>query len=314
MQLQWDADLVEQAVFLEMRRRENLGATGLSSAYRRTLDALYELPQTDARETAFLRHHLKFFKKLGFEKFLLSLLDERPLIAAQVATVLFRKARGRNDEAAELFVRQTIRTVSVSLRAERFLDIPRLKAFLRHELMHVSDMLDPAFGYSPDIHLPGRPPAEEHILRERYRILWDTTIDGRLEREGRGLDTPKEKRLAEFNRAFVFVAEASRLELWDKLWNGERPPHNQLLSLACRARQLAPQHSTAATQPPPGAPCPLCQFPTFDWARPQIFSDELRLAIAKDFPRWSPEQGACDRCVEVYLAATHAAPLTRFLG
>jgi hypothetical protein len=231
-------------------------------------------------------------------------------------------------------------------------------------------MLDPAFNYSPEIRLPDRSPAEENIVRERYRILWDTTIDGRLARqfpntqpiadelsspttqnlkptnEGtraaraerrsiasepqRGHDgacpstndadpsfpktenlKPKtspvrESRLAEFNRAFIFLPEHERQSRFDSLWNGERPTHNDLLEFANHARELA----TAAAQqttPPPGAHCPLCKFPTFDWANPELFNDEVCAAIRKDFPAWRPSNGACARCLEVYRAAQPVA-------
>ena len=44
----------------------------------------------------------------------------------------------------------------MALRVERFAQPEELARFLRHELMHVHDMLSPEFGYSPQLHLPGQ--------------------------------------------------------------------------------------------------------------------------------------------------------------
>jgi len=45
-------------------------------------------------------------------------------------------------------------------------------------------MLDPAFGYSPTLDLPGLNAAEQRLARERFRLLWDIAIDGRLAAAG----------------------------------------------------------------------------------------------------------------------------------
>ena len=61
----------------------------------------------------------------------------------------------------------------------------RLRDYVRHEFTHLSDMLDPAFGYAPTLDLPGLNGAQQRLARERYRLLWDITIDGRLTAAGR---------------------------------------------------------------------------------------------------------------------------------
>ena len=53
-----------------------------------------------------------------------------------------------------------------------------------------------------------------------------------------------------------------------------------------------------------GRACPLCNFPTFKWAAEVSAEDEqakkLQDAIKADFPKWVPEEGACERCAELY--------------
>jgi hypothetical protein len=41
-----------------------------------------------------------------------------------------------------------------------------------------------------------------NLLRERYRVVWDVTVDGRLSREGLLPTRVRQARLAEFTRAF----------------------------------------------------------------------------------------------------------------
>ena len=45
--------------------------------------------------------------------------------------------------------RKGLKGVGIKLIPRRFYD-PALTRYCRHELMHINDMLDPAFGYDPD--------------------------------------------------------------------------------------------------------------------------------------------------------------------
>jgi hypothetical protein len=154
-------------------------------------------------------------------------------------------------------------------------------------------MVNPEFGYSPQLHLPGQNPAQQRLTRERYRLLWDITIDGRLT----GIDgSPlRERHRVAFDRAFNFWPEAKRDEVFYGLWNNPKPNHGNLLAIASDPRNLKAVH-----EPTPGAPCPLCGFATFHWADAESFSEPTTTAIRKEFPDWMPEQGACGRCIEIY--------------
>ena len=61
-----------------------------------------------------------------------------------------------------------------------------------------------------------------------------------------------------------------------------------------------PRDLQSAAAQTPGAPCPLCGFATFDWADASLFTKPITAVIEKDFPQWTPEQGACGRCVEIF--------------
>jgi hypothetical protein len=275
MNLVFDNDLLEGAVFLAANRAPAL----LAARFHRARTKLYELP-ADERDDAFSDFNREWFRDFGLEDRLLK--QAKPLSAD---TLLFRKAISRKDEGAELFVRPDARNVAVALRCERLFE-PDFEPWLAHELTHISDMLDPTFAYEPEIHLPDAPPAELDLLRERYRVLWDVTIDGRLHRN-------KPARLAEFQK----VLPGSDAFEW--LWS-RRPSHPELVALA--------KSVLARAERTPGAPCPLCKFPTFVWADAPPVE-----AIGRDFPRWLPAHGCCARCAELYSMQPQAQPATLYV-
>jgi hypothetical protein len=295
MNLIYDAELLEGIVFLEARRLERNGQGLLAKRYERDRLRAYEQTDSDARDTAFFQLHLKWFRDLALEGRLLDAVRRFPIIQQTATTLLIRKSITHKDEGAELFVRPDAKNVAIALCSERFFE-PGFGQWLGHELCHISDMLDPAFGYAPEITLLDAPPAELNLLRERYRVLWDITIDGRLKHE-----SEKAKRRAECAKALATVS-ADRFE---KLWNGPRPSHVELVALAQSVRVVVANE--------PGGPCPLCKFPTFAWATTGDFSEAIIAGIQQDFPRWLPAHGACLRCVELYSTRQLEQPATLYI-
>jgi hypothetical protein len=90
-----------------------------------------------------------------------------------------------------------------------------------------------------------------------------------------------------------------------RLWNGPRPTHGELFEWSKKERITAPNL--------PGAPCPLCKFPTFAWAEMEKLAPATVVAIQKHFPRWDDSHGACARCVEIYEATRFEVPATLYL-
>lgn len=276
MNLTYDADLLEGVVFLESRRMPAL----LAHRFHRARTELYAAGDDEA----FFRFYLDWFRELGFEDRLLARAKQLP-----ISILLVRKAVSKKDEGAELFVRPDAKNVAIAMRSERFFE-PGFNGWLAHELLHISDMLDPTFAYEPEIVLPEAPPAELDLLRERYRVLWDVTIDGRLGRQGE-----RGKRHAEFCKALPGLSQ----EQFDQLWV-VRPSHPELIALA--------KSVLVRAEKTPGAPCPLCKFPTFAWT-----SDPPVEAIQRDFPRWLPAHGCCARCAELYSMRPLEQPATLYV-
>lgn len=173
------------------------------------------------------------------------------------------------DEGA--FLAANRGAVLVRLRPERFERIDALQRYLRHELGHVADQLDPAFGYA-DVDVD--PP-----VRERFALLWSVRVDARA---GEPLRDPDEwlKRVqaawpwADVRRSFQDVRDAT---------------HAQLLAWAREPHTFVGGGGAGR--------CPLCRFPTLVWGR---IGDEVAALIAADFASWSRDEGACGQCAEGY--------------
>jgi hypothetical protein len=305
MQLRYDDELVEAAVFLcAAGRRAGIPPLQIRR-FHREREQPYAILDPDARNAAFFQLHLEWFREWGLEQALMRVVAEFPLLPSSLALLAFRQARGKNEEGAELFVSaETGRNGVVALLPGRFASDEKLAPFLRHEFMHLNDMLDPEFGYSPQVHIAGQNPAQERLTRERYRLLWDITIDGRLAHQQRTTTGEGRAHRAAFDRAFHFWPESRREAVFARLWHGAHPRHDDLLAIAADPRAVKTVH-----EPLPGALCPLCGFSTFQWASAACLAAPVVAAIHREFPHWSPEQGACARCAEIYGATLRRDPV-----
>jgi hypothetical protein len=304
MELRYDEDFLENAVFLCASGRHPGIASLQIARFHREREKRYAILDPDERNTAFFRLHLEWFREWGLERRLTEPLAEFPLLPATLKILAFRQARGKNDDGTELYVNETgERTGMLALRPERLADNTSLGAFLRHELTHLHDMVAPAFGYRPELALPNPTPGQHRLARERYRLLWDVSIDGRLTQGGRQTVATREQRSLEFTAAFPFWTEGRQREVFDSLWTNPAPTHHALEELVCDPRQLQ-----ASPGPRPGASCPLCGFPTFAWAEAARLQEQAQ-AISLEFPHWTPEQGACRRCGDIYRVSGARAPV-----
>jgi len=290
----YDAVLVEESVLLAER--------GLSAAetatFRAERDRIYDVDDPDEREVRFEELHGRFFVQLGLDRPLHEALADHPELLLRTRGCRVLPAVSRQEEAAD--VRGEIGapvdaapTIVVRLRPQSLLDPEALRALLRRELLHVADMLDPAFGYRKELPSVDTDPAVVNLLRERYRVLWDATIDGRLCRAGLLGKRARAARLSEFARAFPMLGESAETAFapW---FDRPRPTHAAMVAFI--QEPLGPGTDDAAR-------CPLCRLPTRALERgPEGLDQEVLRAIERDHPGWRPEQGRCTRCAEVYQA------------
>ena len=299
MQLRYDEDFIEAAVFLCTSGRRKSVPSLQISRFQREREKLYAILDPDERNTAFFKLHLDWFREWGLEKLLTDLLKEFPLLPEKLSVLAVRKTRNKNDDGAELYVNETgQRSAILALRPESFERDAALRDYVRHEFTHLSDMLDPTFGYAPTLDLPGLNGAQQRLARERYRLLWDITIDGRLTTAGHTPMAAREQHAAAFSRGYSFWPTDRQVETFESLWHNAVPRHAEFLTLIADPRGLREAH-----RPAPGGSCPLCDFPTFNWADADALLPEIKARVAAEFPTWSSEQGLCGRCLETYQAA-----------
>lgn len=299
MQLRYDDDFIEAAVFLCASGRRPGVPSLQMSRFHRERENLYRILDPDERNTAFFRLHLEWFREWGLEQQLRNVLNEFPLLTRNLALLALRKSQGKNDEGTELYVNDAgQRHGMLALRPERYVHNRDVGSFLRHEFTHLHDMLDPAFGYAPELDLPGLNSAQQRVARERYRLLWDITIDGRLFAAGQTPVCAREQHAASFARGYSFWTAERQSAVFESLWRNQTPSHAEFLALIADPRGLRDAHG-----PAPGASCPLCAFPTFDWAPVESLRPEVAEHIVAEFPAWTAEQGLCGRCRDAYEVA-----------
>jgi len=287
LRVEYEPRLVEEAVLRAAAGRPEEGE------FRQARDRLYELEDPDQREAAFLALHGQWFERLGLCRPVEEALGERPLLVAQVRRCAVVRARNKKEEGAELFVSPDPalgRALGLQLRPESFLAPAPLLGLLRHELLHIADMLEPDFGYEPELRIPEDGMARR-LVQERYRVLWDTAIDGRLTREGRAPTRVRQRRLLDFARAFPMLGP----EHFAPFFDGDHPSHPALLACARDPVQALGLSGVADRR------CPLCRFPSYSFEPdPGRLAPALVARIQARFPAWQPAQGLCRQCADLY--------------
>ncbi len=301
MNFHFDSRLMEDAVGAALARRPMLAAR-----YRAGVEALYEDVPLDEREPAFARLHAKWFESLDLDRPLRAIFEEFPVIVAAARDVIVARADRQRDEGAVLAPRgshlpMTNRRLGLRLTPARFTNGDALSCLMRHELTHVGDMLAPEFGY-PD-HPPSGATAGENLIRDRYRLLWDLSVDGRLARAEKKSIADAAMRRRELDALYCSLPEATRSAIFDRLWGATDLTHDRLWAVASDVRALVAFAGVAlaagaSNGPLPGARCPLCRFPTYVWSPP--LEPRVVSIVRLDFPRWQPDEGVCERCAELY--------------
>lgn len=297
-------DLVEETVLLAER---TLGPAD-ARAFRRERDRLYDLRDADRREADFRAFHVRWFAHLGLHRVIEDIVAPREDILSRVAGCRVSRALIRRDEGADLLDPSpaTARTgdarptLALRLQPPLMLEPEQLGVFLAHELMHVTDMLDPAFGYERALPPSDDGPSADNILRDRYRVLWDVTIDGRLARQGLAGARARDARRREFAATFRMLGDREP-RLFDDWFDRVEPTHRALVAFA-----HAP-NGADSTNPADSGRCPLCHFPVAALdARPDRLSAAAQAMVCAEYPAWRPDHGLCAQCLDLYEARYEA--------
>lgn len=306
-EIEFDPRLSEEVVSREMDRRERSGDKEALERYHELVDPLYEA-HPRKRLQRINEIHDQFFVDFGFEEILRDILTEFPLILEKVRKIYV--IRALKEEVADLTMvdeeeteemAERPDTILFRLSSESFSDIAYLRRVMRHELMHIQDMLDEEFGYNPNP--PSLPPLERTLVIDRYSVIWDVYIDSRLLREGKKTVLDKDSHYREFKAFYLKIPQPERTQVFEGLWALEMITHDEILEIAKDANKLLARFTDRKEKIfLPGTPCPLCKFPTYTWMEDiEGCTDKgVIRSIQKDFPKWIPEDGSCERCIEGY--------------
>jgi hypothetical protein len=281
---EFEPRLVEAAVL------EALRGGAAERRFHAERSVVYAIAEPEPREAAFEALHTRWFGRLGLDRPFHGALAEAPAVARGCARWLVVGARGRRDEGADLLVGAGARPNLLArvLPATVAAPAPLLR-LLRRELLHVADMLDPAFRYEAALPRDVSGGPRERVVRGNYRVLWDVSVDGRLRRRGVLPAAVRGERLADFARAFPHLGDRTEAA-FEAFFDAPRPTHAAMLAFAAGG--------------PGGAPlprCPLCEMPTRDLEpAPAALPGPILAAIGRDVPAWRPDDGVCRRCAEVY--------------
>jgi hypothetical protein len=309
--LHYDPKLVEEAVFHAQRDRYVAGE--LDERRRR----IYEISEPEEQERLFHDLYREWFARLGLGETLHQALQEQPIITALIDACYIVCARQAKEEGAELFVasdggseEKQRRTLRILIRPESLLEPESARTFLRHELYHIADMLDPAFAYEPILPKTDGGPTYDTLITNRYRILWDVTIHGRMVRRGWLPHAARDQQLKDFRQAFPMLQEQGEKH-FELFFDADQPEHLKLAAFAFDPRAAAGHLSGQAAA---GTHCPLCKFPTHSFEpEPENLGDEVLAAISHDFRHWTPVQGLCAQCADLYRASRLSLAAARML-
>lgn len=260
---EYEQSLVETTVFLAVRHNESQ-----ERALHLAVDPLYGIEDEELRERAFLPVFRSFFVKLGLDRVIGDVMAERPLIREQVDQCIVREAARKKAESAELFVRAadngqaTYRTIVIQVCPESLVAPERFIPPIRRELLHIADMLDERFGYQRDT-FPG-PLSLQNLRRDRYTVLWDTYVAGRLQREGSAANGEMDRLRQAFGRVFVNAAADADGRTFRRVFDAPSLTHRTLMTWACEPSVLFDSaqptkqdgHPTGTTQALESSGCP----------------------------------------------------------
>lgn len=290
----FEAAFIEDAVFRFVAEKEkNSGPDTLDSFYSER-NQIYELASAAERDKSFQKFYEKMFLNLGLRGLFDDIFSEFRLLDQPQLVIYVRRVYSKKDEGADLFRDGELLNVLLTIQPMRVANQEYLKAFLRHEIMHICDMLDPAFRYNPSLELNALNDTEENLIRERFRILWAMFIDVRTALNGLTPLWSVEKHRRDFDRAFQFWSEDERSIVLNRLTSGELFTHKELLEWSMDRRLT--KHLGEG-----GLLCPICLLPSFTAADKDVsYFPEVVKYIKEDRPDWELKMGICAQCFDLY--------------
>lgn len=291
--LRADHRLVEETVAARVRQLTPRS----QRLFHRERERIYDTPDPEERENSFRELHGRWFERLELAAPIHQALGERPSVLSGTEQCRIFLAVSRKEEHADLLVPEAgisggrSPSLVLRVRTQVFLEPEALLAFARREVLHVADMLDPEFGYQRSLPDSSQGPSFQNLLVDRYRTLWDTTIEGRLHQEGRGTEGARNRRRREFARTFRMLGDEVET-MFLRWFECREPRHAEMLAFAENPRSARPAEGWCGY-------CPVCRMPCAAPGAAQLSPGALR-EIRGDDPGWRVEHGICRQCIDLF--------------
>lgn len=298
--IEFQPQLIEEAVARLMVNHAE------ASLFWQEREQLYENTDGETREAAFRNFYESWFNRLGLIAPLQQIFELWPILITATSRCLLIKARAKKNLGAELYItadepglnERERRTIVVQLTPELLAQPQPFLEFLRHEFLHLVDMLDAHFGYEPNFPKADAGPAYDHFLQGRYGVLWDVTIDGRLYQRGWLPPSVREKHFASFKRTF-HGSEENLSQTFARFFEQNSPTHRELVEFAQHPEKWLSEMTAAMSAK---GRCATCHFPTFQLIDPSVLGAELIAKIREHYPDWNISQFICQQCADLYEA------------
>ncbi|MEK6799926.1 MAG: hypothetical protein AABZ12_13245 [Planctomycetota bacterium] len=231
MRFEYDPHLVEQATFLVAQRNPER-----ECVLHEVLDPLYRINDPETRQRAFRDAYAALFQRFGLDHLVPSYIREFPLAATQLNHCIVREAERSRAQSVDLYTKQSDdpegggeRVLILALCPESLLAPQRLTPWMYRQLQHVEDMVDQRFAYERK--LPSASVVKQNLIRDRYAVLWDVYVEGRLNRSGK-LPDEAVGLWRSFSKAFARNGISPPRIAFDSLWDADGLTHAQLMAWA----------------------------------------------------------------------------------
>lgn len=230
--IECDPQLAEVALWAAIR------GTAFEKAYLAEREACYQELDLELRSRAFSALDQDWFVRLDIAQVALQACSEWPSIMSKVNRCILAPCLRPQEEGAELFGAherkaglQEKPNLVIRIQPASLARPSHLQSLLRHELMHINDMLDPHFRYDPSLEQFHDELGIPNAIRERYRILWDMYIDGRIAHSGQLGPEARARRLREFKPLFR-VLDIHTLDAFNSIFDADTLDHPTILAYA----------------------------------------------------------------------------------
>ncbi|MBI1870311.1 MAG: hypothetical protein HYS07_03855 [Chlamydiae bacterium] len=297
MNLKFEPSFIEEAVFIGIRSLEKRGDQPIVDSFHLQRIQIYEHFQGLEREKKFHSFFEEFFSKLGLRFIFENVISEFHLLNDSSMLLFVKTVWNRKGEGAQLYVDGNLKTVLLGLRIVGLENLLFFESFLRHELFHISDMLDPSFQYSTDADLGGFCEVENDLARDRFRLLWNIYITKRIIGAGHFSHITPDELRASFNKAFSSWSDGKQENVFQNLFSSRSLTQGELIQVAKEAESGKPGRRESFH-------CSLCGFPYLDKFNWEELEEKTLVIneIRKDFPEWLLSSSICRQCFELYLS------------